>query len=141
MGLGIGLCINLSQKKRICTQLVVLCDLILSDLNFRMTSAPELIVKLLKDNRLTALKFIDENSVKSRKKIKSSLDRCENEEISHFLFEFGKSDILTQKNLVSNFRDFMKNSEVKYSEFYKKNSKLYVALSLSVALMLTIVIA
>lgn len=139
-GLALGLCSNLVKQKNTCRQLVILSDIILQDLNYKMTPAPLILKNALNDSRLRGLNFINADNLVNKERIKSCLNDEQNEEISCFLYSFGKSDINTQINLVKKFKGYVQNAENEYKRTLTKNAKLYVALAFFGSSVLSIVI-
>lgn len=103
-----------------------LCDMIIIDLGFSVTSATKLLQKLLSDENLRHLSFITEENIKTRLPVCSVLSESENEQISEFVYMLGKSDVKAQTKLVKSFKEYIKKMEEKYSEKYRKESKLYI---------------
>ena len=139
-GLALGLCSNLVKQKNTCRQLVILSDIILQDLNYKMTPAPLILKNALNDTRLRGLNFINADNLVNKERIKSCLNDEQNEEISCFLYSFGKSDINTQINLVKKFKGYVQNAENEYKRTLTKNAKLYVALAFFGSSVVSIVI-
>lgn len=123
------MCSSLVKKRNTCHQLAVLCDIILCDLGYKMTSAPMLLSNALKDERLKDLSFLSEEYLKKKSVIKSCLSESENSELSVFLYSLGKSDVKTQTALVNGFKKYISNAENDYGARLSKNAKLYVALA------------
>lgn len=124
----LGLLLSDSSKKRItvCSELASMCDMLLLDLDYRVTPVTELLKKTLKSETLRHISFISNENVMKKCKISSCLSKAENDELSGFLYALGKSDIKSQKRLISGFKEYIKNSQEIYSEKHRKDSKLYV---------------
>lgn len=105
-----------------------------------MTPAPLILKNALNDSRLRGLNFINADNLVNKERIKSCLNDEQNEEISCFLYSFGKSDINTQINLVKKFKGYVQNAENEYKRTLTKNAKLYVALAFFGSSVLSIVI-
>ncbi|MBR3737748.1 MAG: hypothetical protein IKN26_03320 [Eubacterium sp.] len=138
-GLGIYLSGKSKQKIIICRDLISLCDGLLLDLNYKITPAGELIESIVESRKLESLKFIGKNCLIRQKKIDSPLSDSDNKEVSSFLFMFGKSDVETQKKLVSNFRENINLSLKKYTDKHSKDSKLYITFGLFSGLIVSII--
>ncbi len=125
---ALGLLLSEKSKDRliISRELLHLCDMIIIDLGFSVTPATKLLQKLLSDSSLRHLSFITEENIKKRLPVCSVLSASENEQISEFVYMLGKSDVKAQTKLVLSFKEYMKKTEEKYSEKYKKESKLYI---------------
>lgn len=134
------MCSNLVKQKNICRQLVILSDIILQDLNYKMTPAPVILKNALTDPRLRGLNFINADNLVKKENIRSCLNDEQNQEISCFLYSFGKSDINTQINLVKRFKGYVQNAENEYKRTLTKNAKLYVALAFFGSSVVSIVI-
>ena len=125
--LGLLLSENSKKKVTVCSELVSFCDLLLLDLDYRITPAKELLENTLKNENLSHLNFISGSNLIEKKNIVSCLSKSENEDIAAFLYSLGKSDVNSQKKLINAFKERIKNSMNIYSQKYKKDSKLYLS--------------
>ena len=127
---GLTLCERLRTKILICTELTEVCDSLLLDLEYRRTPAKELLNAALNSEKTKHLSFISSDCISVKTAVASPLSKRENEEISGFLYSLGKTDVNSQKRLISSFRDFISLSQKAYTEKYRKDSKLYVSFGL-----------
>lgn len=104
--------------------------MLLFDLEYRITPAKELLENALCSENTGHLGFISSECLNEKKRIISPLSKSENSEISSFLYSLGKSDVNSQKILISSFKEYINYSLKTYSEKYKKDSKLYVSFGL-----------
>lgn len=115
------------QKINICNQLIHFCDLLLIDYGYALTPTVLLVENLLNDDALSDLDFITHNHIKSRMSVKSCLSEEENEKISEFLYSLGKTDIKGQIKLVESFKSYIQLCRDNYSEYHKKNYKIFLS--------------
>jgi stage III sporulation protein AB len=118
---------DLKQKILVCRQLSVMCDLLLIDLGYTVTPIYQLLDKVLNDERLNKLNFISFDNVKKYKNVESCLAYSDNQELSNFLYSLGKSDVKSQINLITGFKEYINIREADYNTQYSKNSKLYLS--------------
>ena len=123
---GILLCDNSKKRIAICKELSALCDMFLMDLSYKITPVKELLENALCKDNIMHLDFISYDNITQQKEVKSLLSKEENNEISLFLFSLGKSDVNSQKKLISSFKEYINGVMESYSEKHKRNSKLYV---------------
>jgi stage III sporulation protein AB len=123
----------------ICRDLIKLCDTLLLDLDYKITPAPQLLKNVLENSCITSLGFISENSLTKKTQVNSALSKSENEELSNFLFLLGKTDVNSQKKLISGYKEYAKNSLEKYTQKYKKDSKIYVSFGFFFACVLSLI--
>ena len=137
--MGYNLSLNIKNKANICTQLILLCDRLITDFNSTLTPIIELIEKLLNQKEFDKLDFISVDNILHNKKIVSVLDDELNERISNFLYSLGKSDLYSQINNVNNFREYIKISEKNYLLEYYKYKKLYVTVGFLIGVCVAII--
>ena len=136
---GLYFSLNIKNKMDICRDLIKLCDTLLLDLDYKITPAPQLLKNALENSCITSLGFISENSLTKKTQVNSALSKSENEELSNFLFLLGKTDVNSQKKLISGFKEYAKNSLEKYTQKYKKDSKIYVSFGFFFACVLSLI--
>ena len=137
--MGYNLSLNIKNKANICTQLILLCDSLITDFNSTLTPIIELIEKLLNQKEFDKLDFISVDNILHNKKIVSVLDDELNEKMSNFLYSLGKSDLYSQINNVNNFREYIKISEKNYLLEYYKYKKLYVTVGFLIGVCVAII--
>ena len=96
-------------------------------MEYRATPAKELVDSALSSSTLSHLHFISSDNLCEKMQVNSVLSDEENSEISNFIFKLGKTDLSSQKMLICNFREYIKNSMNKYSEKHRRDSKLYIS--------------
>ncbi len=136
---GLYFSLNIKNKMDICRDLIKLCDTLLLDLDYKITPAPQLLKNVLENSCITSLGFISENSLTKKTQVNSALSKSENEELSNFLFLLGKTDVNSQKKLISGYKEYAKNSLEKYTQKYKKDSKIYVSFGFFFACVLSLI--
>lgn len=127
---GVILCEKSKKKVVICKELMSFCDILLLDLDYKITPAKDLVDKALSSGKMPHIDFISVKNLSDKKQVDSILSKSENFEISQFMFSLGKTDVNTQKKLISGFKEYINNSLNYYSERHKKDSKLYVSFGL-----------
>ena len=138
---GTGLFFSAEVKKKImiCKDLIRFCDIILVDFNYKITPAVELINSALNSEEIKHLGFISEDNVIRKKEVASVLSRSENEELSRFLYLLGKSDVKSQKQLVTGFKKYVVKMLEAYNEKFRKEAKIYGTFGFFFACILTLV--
>ncbi len=124
------MCDKSKKRVMICKELVSFCECLLIDLEYRVTPAKELIDSALLNKNLRHIKFISSENIIEKKRLNSILSETDNDEISNFIYSLGKTDLNSQKRLISNFKDYINNSMNEYSAKHKRDSKLYVSFGL-----------
>ena len=126
---GAGLFLSNKSRMRmiVCRELISFCDGLLLDLNYKVTPAAELIEKVIISRKLKHLKAVDKNYIIRQKCFVSPLNQRDNEEVSAFLFSFGKSDVKTQIKLINDFKEYINTRLNEYTQKHIKDSKLYVS--------------
>ena len=127
---GMRLSDNLKRKITLCRELLIFCDLLLLDLQYRVTPIRELLCSTLKNERIKHLSFISDDCITENTEIKSILSIRENQELSQFLYSLGKSDVPSQKKLIEGYKEYVNNSLKYYCERHKKDSRIYVSFGL-----------
>ena len=127
---GIYFCDKSKKRVILCRELISFCDSLLIDLDYKVTPAKELVEKALLSENVKNLSFISADNLLGDKAVVSPLSKNDNTEISQFLYSFGKTDLNTQKKLISGFKEYIKNSMNEYSQKHKRDSKLYLSFSL-----------
>lgn len=138
--LGFRLSDNIRKKIRICEELSNVCDEILLDLNFKVTPVLTLFENCVSSGRYAHLDFLSSEDIQTLSEIKSQLSRDENSELAYFLFHLGKTDLKSQKSLVSAFKDYIVRAKLKYIEEYNKNSKIYITFSVFGSVVFSIIL-
>ena len=124
---GAHLCDKSKKRIIICNELISFCNSLLIDLDYRVTPAKELVESALSSENIRHLNFISSENILNKKQINSLLSENENNEISQFMYSLGKTDLKTQRKMIENFKELIKNSRNKYSEKHKRDSKLYLS--------------
>ena len=124
---GFLLCENIRKKVRICRDLIKLCDYLSADLSYRITPAKQLLENALKCDNLNNIDFISCENIEKNLVVISPLSRSENSELSAFLYSLGKTDVSTQKKLISGFKDYISGAMKAYDEKLKRDSKIYIS--------------
>jgi stage III sporulation protein AB len=107
-------------------------------LDYKITPAIELVDSALCSENIRFLDFISGENLLSKKEVNSPLSKEENDEISQFLFMLGKSDVVSQKKLITGFKSYINNALEAYKAKYKKDSKIYASFGFFFACALTI---
>lgn len=115
------------QRINICNQLIHFCDLLLIDYGYALTPTVMLVENLLSNVALCDLDFITQKHIKSKTSVKSCLSEEENEKLSEFLYSLGKTDIKGQIKLVEAFKSYIQLCHDNYSEYHKKNNRIYLS--------------
>ena len=126
--IGFYLSDNSKNKVLICRELALLCDYLSGDIRFKGTPVPELLDSLLAGDTFRHLSFLSVEGIKHYHMVSSPLTNDENREITEFLYSLGKYDAAAQVNLISQFKEYIKTSEIKYREKHAASSKIYLSL-------------
>ena len=114
---GVILCEKSKKKVVICKELMSFCDILLLDLDYKITPAKDLVDKALSSGKMPHIDFISAKNLSDKKQVDSILSKSENFEISQFMFSLGKTDVNTQKKLISGFKEYINNSLNYYCGF------------------------
>ncbi len=120
-----GLIRSSEMKRRItiCDELIMLCDMLSLDIKYKKCTVYETLDKCA----LSSLSFINSEFVKRERAVISPLSREENEALSRLLFSLGKSDAKSQLSMLESFKEYIKISREKYSNYYSRNSKICIS--------------
>jgi hypothetical protein len=127
---GFLCCENIRNKVKICSELAKLCDFITADLSYRITPAKQLLESGIKGEGFKHLGFVSTDNIERKQTVNSPLSKDENGEISAFLYSLGKTDVSTQKALISDFKEYITNAMKAYDDKLKRNSKIYISFGL-----------
>lgn len=121
------------QKERIvvCNDLIGLCDELLIQLSFSMKPIKDIILS-------SNLDYLSVDNISSISIIATPLSYQENEKISHFLYQLGKSDAKSQTKTVNSFKDYLLQVRGKYVEKSNSKSKVYISFGVCSGIILSL---
>lgn len=98
--------------------------MLMLDIEFRNTPLTELIESF----DFKYLEFLKIESIKNSGNISFPFSENENEKLSSYLYQFGKTDVKGQIKIIEGLKEYVKSLLKKYSARYEKNAKLYISL-------------
>ncbi len=131
---GIYLTENIKRKINICCDLVALTNYILPEIKLKQTSVSDLFAS----PEFEKLDFAGQDMLLSEQSAKTSLSDDENKIIGGFFYSLGKYDVENQIKQIEAFREYMTESQRKYEEMYKSKAKIYLSLSFSFGIIVTL---
>ena len=114
---------RVKRKAETASELIMFCDMLMLDIEFRNTPLTE----LLKSFDFRYLDFLKIENIKNKEYISLPFNSNENEKLSSFLYQLGKTDIKGQLSIIKGFKEYSDIIYKKYSSQYEKSSKLYVS--------------
>lgn len=121
---GISYSTRIKRKIEICNELIRFCDMLMLDIEFRNTPLTELIESF----DFKYLEFLKIESIKNSGNISFPFSENENEKLSSYLYQLGKTDVKGQIKIIEGLKEYVKSLLKKYSARYEKNAKLYISL-------------
>ena len=131
---GIYLTESIKRKINICRDLVALTNFILPEVKLKQTSVSDLFAS----SEFEKLDFVGQDMLLSKQSAKTPLSDDENKIIGGFFYSFGKYDVDNQIKQIEVFREYMTESQCKYEEMYKSKAKIYLSLSFSFGIIVTL---
>lgn len=138
---GISLGLDLRKKCVICSQLLIMCELMRSHLSYKLSNTDDLIEMLKNEDRLNDLKFLQSYDLEKRNEIETPLKPAENAEITSLFRRLGTTDLENQTRMIEGFISYITLQRDYYNQEYEKRRKLYAAFGLSGGLLIAIMLA
>lgn len=114
---------RVKRKAETANELIMFCDMLMLDIEFRNTPLTE----LLKSFDFRYLDFLKIENIKNKGYISLPFNSNENEKLSSFLYQLGKTDVSGQLSLIKGFKEYSDIIYKKYSSQHEKSSKLYIS--------------
>ncbi len=131
---GIYLTESIKRKINICRDLVALTNYILPEVKLKQTSVSDLFAS----SEFEKLDFVGQDMLLSEQSAKTPLSDDENKIIGNFFYSLGKYDVDNQIKQIELFREYMTESQRNYEEMYKSKAKIYLSLSFSFGVIVTL---
>lgn len=125
---------SIKRKINICLDLVALTNYILPEIKLKQTSVSDLFAS----SEFEKLDFVGQDMLLSEQSAKTPLSDDENKIIGNFFYSLGKYDVDNQIKQIEVFREYMTESQRKYEEMYKSKAKIYLSLSFSFGIIVTL---
>lgn len=125
---------SIKRKINICLDLVALTNYILPEIKLKQTSVSDLFAS----SEFEKFDFVGQDMLLSEQSAKTPLSDDENKIIGKFFYSLGKYDVDNQIKQIEVFREYMTESQRKYEEMYKSKAKIYLSLSFSFGIIVTL---
>lgn len=125
---------SIKRKINICRDLVALTNYILPEVKLKQTSVSDLFAS----SEFEKLDFVGQDMLLSEQSAKTPLSDDENKIIGNFFYSLGKYDVDNQIKQIELFREYMTESQRNYEEMYKSKAKIYLSLSFSFGVIVTL---
>ncbi len=125
---------SIKRKINVCRDLVALTNYILPEIKLKQTS----VFDLFASSEFEKIDFVGQDMLLSEQSAKTPLSDDENKIIGGFFYSLGKYDVDNQIKQIEAFREYMTESQRKYEEMYKSKAKIYLSLSFSFGVIVTL---